>query len=302
MIYIDANSPAATNPVESDGNDGSASVSGRWDQIDKESMMSATESNTSIRRRGVRETMGKEIIVAFVLALCGLLLSACANTRVIDSGSSLNPSDPRSYFPNQSGYSVTFSVTDAAGQEIRQEIFSATSSASFEGLPGMRIEGRNLSDSSASESGTIFWDDDGVYHQADGAASAEALILAPLEVGANWPRWRNFSDTLIIGGETEPDVIGGGLGSDITNGDGGSDIVLSTSYPTKGSSTFYVAAIDDFVQSGSQTFSNCLQIINAGSGDTVNRYWYHEGDGLVKYALNCKFGVLTGTENAEFVR
>lgn len=266
--------------------------------------MTTTESNTSIRRRGVRETMGRFFVVTFVLALFGLLLSGCVNDRAFDSGASPGPTDPRSYFPIQPGYSVTFSVTDASGQEIRQEVFSAISAASFEGLPGMRWEGRNLSDSSVTATGTIFWDDSGVYHQADGASSAEALIMEPLEVGANWPRWRNFGDSLIAGGGTEPDTLsnGGGSGSDITDDDSGFEITFSTSYPTKGSSTFYVAALDDLVQSGSQSFSNCLQIINAGSGETVNRYWYHEGSGLVKYALGCQFGVMTGTENAEFVR
>lgn len=266
--------------------------------------MSATENNTSIRRRGVRESMGKILVVTFVLALCGLFMSACANDRAFDSGPAPDTSAPRSYFPNQA-YSVTFSVTDASGQEIRQELFSATSSTSFAGLPGMRIQGRNLSDSSVSVSGTIFWDNNGVYHQADGASSAEALILAPLEVGANWPRWHDFSDSSItILGGTETDFLdgGGGSGLDITNNGGDVEIALSTSFPTEGRSTFYVAAIDDVVQSGSQVFSNCLQVINAGSGDTVNRYWYHAGDGLIKYSLNCQFGVLTGTENAELVR
>ena len=268
--------------------------------------MAEAKDNTSIRRRGVRESIGKVFIMAAVLALAGLALSACGNNKALDSGSSPGPSDPRSYFPNQAGYSVTFTVTDASGQEIRQEVFTATSTASFEGLPGMRWEGRNLSDSTVSAAGIIFWDNNAVYHQADGAAAAEALIVAPLEVGAYWARWRDFSDTTIIAGGTDPNIFdfggGGGSGADITNGGGGLDIILSSSYPTTGSSTFYVAETDAVVQSGSQTFSACLQIINAGTGNKVNRYWYHQGDGLIKYALGCEFGVLTGTENAELVR
>lgn len=295
---------AQVNAVTPDANERRAGLSGKWDQIDKESMMTTTESSTSIRRRGVRETMGKFFVVTFVLAVFGLFLSGCNNDRALESGASPGPADPRSYFPVQSGYSVTFSVTDSAGQEIRQEVFSSISATTFDGLPGMRWEGRNLSDSSVTASGTIFWDNSGVYHQADGASSAEALIVAPLEVGANWPRWRDFGDSSITGGGTDQDILdgGGGSGSDLNDDDDGSDVSLSTSYPTKGSSTFYVAALDDLVQSGSQSFSPCLQIINAGSGETVNRYWYHEGSGLVKYALGCQFGVLTGTENAEFVR
>lgn len=268
--------------------------------------MTDTQASTSIRRSTIRETMGKVAMFAITLVLIGLALSSCNNNKALDSGFSLSSTDPRSYFPSQAGYSVTFSVTDASGQEIRQEVFSATSAASLNGLPGMRWEGRNLTDSTVSASGTVFWDNSGVYHQADGAASAEALILAPLQVGANWPRWRDFSDTTITIPGTEPDVVdlgnGGGSGIDITNGGGGPDITLSSSFPTTGSSTFYVAETDGVVQSGSRTFSSCLQIINAGPGDKVNRYWYHAGEGLIKYALGCQFGELTGTENAELVR
>ncbi|MFQ5606855.1 MAG: hypothetical protein ACE5GA_02825, partial [Candidatus Zixiibacteriota bacterium] len=197
--------------------------------------MSSEAINTSVRRRRLRETMGKVIIVALGLTAASFFLTSCGVKKSLNPNSTSSANGARSYLPIQTGYSATFSVTDTIGQEIRQESFSATSGSSFQGREGVRWEGQNLTDTTIATGGVLFWDDQGVYLQADGASAAEVLLASPLEKGADWPRWRDFSAPVIIdvgAGSLVLDSSASGLGVNIGGGANGNEPTFSSSFPT----------------------------------------------------------------------
>lgn len=251
---------------------------------------------------GPKFTMRFRVTATAILAL-GLVMAGCANDRSINSGA-LNDTGEKtvfSYFPTNSGYTVSLVVTDANGVEIGEELFSATSATVVDGLSGLHWVGTSYFDSSVTTRGAIFWDENAIYHQVDGSSDAERILQEPLEYGASWPRWRSDAlvfDSLSTGGNIFDDQNGNNEGLGLDDGSGGDNLFNSSSFPTKGSSTFYVAGTDDVIEAGGKVFVDCLQIVNAGDGQTVNRYWYAPGQGLIKYSLNCQFEELEGQINA----
>lgn len=252
----------------------------------------------------ITEGAGFVRITALLLTLAlGFVISACSDDGPVGSafddqsvGSSVHD-----YFPVQSGYSTAFSVTDSLGQELRVEYYSASGATIVNGLPGVNWSGYSMSDTSEIFAGSIFWDANGIYHLRSGASSAEVLLHMPLDSAASWDRW------YAIGGEPVVDTGSGGSLNDETGGQGvdfedkPGDEPSNTSFPTEGSSKFYIAGLHEDVTSGGNFFGNCLEVVNAGRSQTVNRYWYAQGVGLVKFSLNCQFGSDIGTENGELL-
>lgn len=239
--------------------------------------------------------------VALAALVMILGLTACGDEAPLESSSldGFGNSSLHDYFPVSSGYQITFSVQDAQGQELRVEQYSASGATSVNGLPGVSWTGRDQTSSSEVSKGTIYWDQSAIYHQRDGSSRAEVLLQAPLDSAANWDRWSAIDaktplDTNTTGDPTELD---GGLGVD--NDNKPADEPTNSSFPTEGSSQFYVADLHSEVISGGITFTECLEIVNVGQSRTINRYWYAPGVGLVKYALNCEFGSDLGTVNGE---
>jgi len=261
--------------------------------------------------------------VSVSVAVAGLLFAGCSDSDSVSSnngGSQINLG-AMNYFPVDVGYSADFRVTDANGAEIRRESYSADSVVYVNGNVGVNWVQRDLTDSSVLSRGSMSWNNDRsvLYHTDDSSVNVERLLRSPLSDGSQWPRWN------------EP-VAPGGSGSDLDLGNGGgsgdSSVFASdtsannsnpgdnnynpytaldnpnlqlTSFPTKGAQTFYVASTTDKLTINGTDYENCLQIVNANLDETVNRYWYSPGVGLVKYALSAQPGEMTGTENGEIM-
>lgn len=258
--------------------------------------------NNSLKNENIkRENSILSSLVAFSLIIVSLATFSCSSTDnyvVSDQGSS-KAVGALTYFPVSTGYIATFSVTDENGEDIGSEIYIGQGATTVSGLPGVRWTVTKSNGSINSETGTIYWDDGAIYHLQDGSEVAEIILKEPFFYGATWNRWVNvsiISDTITVindnGSANENNIID----SDPDDGE-----VSLSSFPTKGQSTFYVASTEDGIEVNGETLSGCLQIINAGAGATVNRYWYCPGIGLVKYALECEFGSTTGKVNGEKV-
>ena len=240
-------------------------------------------------------------IVAVSLFVASLATISCSSNDniLVEGPGSLKDVGALTYFPVETGYTATFLITDENDADIGTEIYIGQGATTVNGLPGVRWTVTSPTDSNSAESGVIYWDDDAIYHIEDGSETAEIVLQEPFVYGATWNRWVSVaidSDTTTFnngdGTANENDIL--------ENDTSGSEINLS-SFPTKGQSTFYVAATEDVIEVNGETLSGCLQIVNAGSGSTVNRYWYCPGVGLVKYALECEFGSTTGKVNGEKV-
>lgn len=237
------------------------------------------------------------------LAGLALLWGVTACDTQTPTNLSVEPAAPgiADYFPMQAGYSASFIVRDSSGAVLRTEHYFASSATTFDGYPGVNWNGDD--GSGETEESIIYSTGVAVYQTTPGAVNSEQLISEPLEVGASWARWVSEpTDTLIVDSDGSGDGHdSGGLG--VVNEDKPNDgnEPAGSSFPTKGNSTFFIASVDDVVVSGGQVFEDCLQVVNAGNGYSVNRYWYSPGNGMVKYALNCLSGSMSGAVNAELI-
>jgi len=250
-----------------------------------------------------------------VFAVAGLSFTGCSNSDTVSSGVNGSQVDlgALNYFPVDVGYSASFRVTDANGVEIRRESYSADSVVYVNGNVGVNWVQRDLADSSVLSRGTMSWNRDRsvLYHADDSSVNVERLLRSPLSAGNQWPRWHapivsNDAFDLNGGGSTgggstvDTSNTGFGNGTPLTGGDG-ADPQFS-SFPTQGAQTFYVTSTSDKLTINGKEYDNCLQIVNANMDNTVNRYWYCQGVGLVKYTLNAQPGAMTGTENGELLQ
>ena len=261
--------------------------------------------------------------VTVVFAIAGLSFTGCSNSDTVSSGASGSQVDlgALNYFPVDVGYSASFRVTDANGAEIRRESYSADSIVYVNGNVGVNWVQRDLADSSVLSRGSMSWNSDRsvLYHAEDSSANVERLLRSPLSDGAQWQRWHdpsapgNGGVDLGLGGggttggaepgaDTSGNTTNSGVGNDnpFTNYDE-SNPQLS-SFPTKGAQTFYVTSTTDNLTVNGKDYNKCLHIVNANLDETVNHYWYCQGVGLVKYALNAKPGSMTGAENGELLQ
>ena len=78
--------------------------------------------------------------------------------------------------------------------------------------------------------------------------------------------------------------VGGSTG---TNKEYTNDEALG-SYPTDGALELVVDAIETVELKSGTVYTNAVRISNAGSSGRMNYYWYVQGIGLVKYAINAQ--------------
>lgn len=280
----------------------------------RESKPSAQSGGINYRHRGA-------LLVSAALVISALSTAGCSSGAVNSSAGDRNTDlGALNYFPIDVGYSASYVVTDANSVELRRESYSADSAVVVNGRVGVDWVQRNLADSSVLSRGAMTWNSDQsvLFHSEDSSQSAERLLRTPLSSDAQWPRWH---EPLVAGGGgggvtvdsgTGQTGADGGLGVDTSGGganganvdnkdnpagvDNNSDPQLS-SFPTQGASTFYVASLSDDLIINGKTYEDCLQIVNANPDQTVNRYWYCPGVGLVQYALKCNPGETVGVEN-----
>ncbi len=254
------------------------------------------------------------------LAVTGALIIAsvsfvgCSGSDSISSNAKNVNLGAMNYFPIQVGYSASFVVTDANGAELRRESYSADSAVFFGGHRGVRWVQRDLSDSSVISSGVMHWNSDRsiLFHSADSSRNVERVLRLPFTTTAVWPRWREPNNGGTTVGDPGTGQTGGDLGNDngLNDGSNGAGLgngvedgtnPLLTSYPTQGLPTFHVASLSVDVTVNGKVYPDCLLVVNANSDNTVNRYWYCPGVGLVKYALNVPFGKSVGATNGSIM-
>lgn len=263
--------------------------------------------NRSFRQNKVGSLSPAKAVVVSAFALI-IGISACSsdspNQSTFTDG--MVSTDLYEYLPVNTSYQISYSIRDSLGQELRVEHYYASSETYVNGRSGVVWSGFDQSDSSSIFNGAIFWDNDAIYHLSDGAERAEVLLQKPIEVSASWDRWytsnsENLLDTLSYGDLDDPNVNDPNDPNSADFDDEPGDDPSTSSFPTEGSSKFYIASVDSDVFSGGQFYENCLEVVNAGYSQTVNRYWYAPGVGLVKFALYCEFGSAVGSENGEII-
>jgi hypothetical protein len=257
-------------------------------------------------------------LLSTALVIAAVSLISCSGNDTINSSAGSPGIDlgAMNYFPIVVGYSSSFAVTDASGAELRRESYSADSSVVVNGRVGVTWVQRDLSDSSVISSGVMHWNSDRsiLFHTADSSQNVERLLRLPFTENAAWPRWREPGGTDGAGNGAGGGQTGnGGSSADDGSGDGSNGAGLGdgafedsnpllTSFPTQGLPTFFIASLSDDITINGKAYPDCLLVVNANSDNTVNRYWYCEGVGLVKYALNVKFSESVGAINGSILQ
>ncbi len=261
-----------------------------------------------------KSTWGSALVAATLLVVASVSFVSCSGSDSVGSSSQDINLGAMNYFPIDVGYSAGFVVTDANGVEIRRDSYSADSEVFVSGHRGVSWVQRDLSDSSVISSGVMHWNSNRsiLFHSADSSQNTERVLRLPFAENAVWPRWREPN----TGGSTVDDPGSGQTGGDLGNGDGLNDgsngaglgngvedetNPLLTSYPTQGLPTFHIASLSEDIVVNGKSYSDCLVVVNANSDNTVNRYWYCQGVGLVKYALNVPFGESAGAVNGSIM-
>lgn len=255
-------------------------------------------------------TTTRALIASLVLGI-GLGFASCSENKyaLIPGGS---VSDVGVYFPTGDGYTSVYEVSYSNGSQttFTSEIGRTVTVQGYEAVEWYAYDGTDVDTSYFAET------DDALYYFSSRNAAPEKVLSLPLTAGHAWSRF----DTYIVdrdidtdndgdnddyddynglkGGLEDPDEPGGPKDTVISVDSGNDDEPVFVSFPTNGSNTMVVVAIEDLTLANGQRFSGAVKLSNSGSSGT-NYYWFAQGVGLVRYVFGGDQTGLTGATIGE---
>ncbi len=159
----------------------------------------------------------------------------------------------------------------------------------------------NLAYSSISDTSYFYRNENALYFYENAGSEPEKILEEPIEVGKSWERFTNpgaDSNNLFLyllenanskyyenhpvieeNKDSLPEIYGFAAGR---------------VFPTVGSGTMTIVAIEDVELENGLRFENCIKI-NIQGGTYANYYWYAKDQGLIKYVIGVDESLATSS-------
>lgn len=212
-----------------------------------------------------------------VIVCLSLIWVGCSDTiEIYDPNTSLDTEvgAAAAFFPVDQGYKTTFveSYSTGGSSNVSYKIGTTVD------LKGLTVYQWIKNSPSGIDTSFVYVTDNAVYLFNDINSASEKVIEMPMSPGQTWSMADNISDDKSTDITISTDII-------IKYDTLGGGVISLKDYPIASALTMTVESVEALNLSAGAYYSGAVKV-STSEGDTKNYYWFVEGIGLVRYAID----------------